>query len=72
MEAIAAGVVFGLATIGPGVGIGLIVASTIESIARQPEAENTLRPLMFIGIAFVEAFAILGFVLFFVVLGGGG
>lgn len=70
MESLAAGLVFGLATIGPGVGIGLIVASTIESIARQPEAENTLRPLMFIGIAFVEAFAILGFVLFFVVLGG--
>ncbi|PSO52925.1 MAG: ATP F0F1 synthase subunit C [Actinobacteria bacterium QS_5_72_10] len=67
MDAIAAGLVYGLATIGPGVGIGLIVAKTIESIARQPEAENTLRPLMFIGIAFVEAFAILGFVLFFIV-----
>lgn len=67
MDALAAGLVYGLATIGPGVGIGLIVAKTIESIARQPEAENTLRPLMFIGIAFVEAFAILGFVLFFIV-----
>lgn len=67
MDALAAGLVYGLATIGPGVGIGMIVAKTIESIARQPEAENTLRPLMFIGIAFVEAFAILGFVLFFIV-----
>lgn len=67
MEALAAALVFGIATIGPGVGIGLIVAKTIESIARQPESENTLRPLMFIGVAFVEAFAILGFVLFFLV-----
>lgn len=67
MDALAAALVFGLATIGPGVGIGLIVAKTVESIARQPESENTLRPLMFIGVAFVEAFAILGFVLSFIV-----
>lgn len=71
MDALGQALVYSLATIGPGIGIGLIVAKTVESIARQPESENTLRPLMFIGVAFVEAFAILGFVLFFLVGGGG-
>lgn len=57
---------YGLAAIGPGIGLGIIIGKTIEGIGRQPEASNALRPLMFLGIGFVEILALLGFVLAFI------
>lgn len=57
---------YGLAAIGPGIGVGILVGKALEGMARQPEATNLLRTNMFIGIAIVEALAILGFVLSFV------
>jgi F-type H+-transporting ATPase subunit c len=48
---------FGLAAIGSGVGVGLIVGKTIESVARQPEMQGRLQTLMWIGIALTEALA---------------
>ena len=58
---------YGLAAIGPGVGIGIIAGSAIEAMARQPEAAGLARTTMFLGIAFTEALALIGFVLFFLV-----
>lgn len=49
---------YGLSTIGPGIGIGLLVAKALESMARQPEMAGQLRNTMFVGIAFVEALSI--------------
>lgn len=46
---------FGLAVIGSGVGVGIIVGKTIESVARQPELAGRLQTLMWIGIALTEA-----------------
>lgn len=57
---------YGLAAIGPGIGIGLIVGSAIESMARQPESANVVRTTMFLGIAFTEALALFGLLLFFI------
>ena len=57
---------YGLGTIGPGIGIGFLVGKTVEGISRQPEAAGAVRPLMFIGLALVEALALFGFVLAFV------
>lgn len=57
---------YGAAAIGPGIGIGIIVGKAVEAMARQPEAAATVRTYMFIGIAFVEALALIGFVLFFI------
>lgn len=57
---------YGLAAIGPGIGLGVLIGKTIESIGRQPESANTLRPLMFLGLGFVEILALLGFVLAFI------
>ena len=57
---------YGLAAIGPGVGLGILFGKTVEAIGRQPEAANTLRPLMFTTLAFVEILALLGFVLAFI------
>ena len=51
---------YGLAAVGPGVGVGLVVSKTIESIARQPELAAKLQVTMWLGIAFTEALALIG------------
>ncbi len=57
---------YGLAAIGPGIGIGIVVGNAITAMARQPEMAGTIRTTMFLGIAFTEALALIGFVLFFI------
>lgn len=66
LSVLGAGLAFGLGAIGPGLGIGLIAGKTIESMARQPEMAGRLQTTMFIGVAFTEAIALLGFVLAFI------
>ena len=56
---------YGLATLGPGIGIGIVSGNAVQAMARQPEAANMVRTTMFLGIAFTEALALIGFVLFF-------
>ncbi|ERH18773.1 MULTISPECIES: ATP synthase F0 subunit C [Actinomycetaceae] len=53
---------YGLAALGPGIGIGLIGAKNQEATARQPELKGYLRVNMFLSIAFTEALGLLGFV----------
>lgn len=53
---------YGLGTLGPGIGLGILIGKTVESMARQPEVAGQLRTTMFIGVAFVELLALLGFV----------
>ncbi|KGA08351.1 MAG: F0F1 ATP synthase subunit C [actinobacterium acAMD-5] len=57
---------YGLAAIGPGIGVGIVVGKALESIARQPEATGILRTNMFLGIAFTEALALIGLVAGFI------
>ncbi len=57
---------YGLAAVGPGIGIGIVVGNAITAMARQPEAAGMVRTTMFLGIAFTEALALIGFVLFFI------
>ncbi|QOQ39242.1 ATP synthase F0 subunit C [Trueperella pecoris] len=52
---------YGLATLGPGIGIGLIGAKNQEATARQPEIAGLLRVNMFLSIAFAEALGLIGF-----------
>jgi F-type H+-transporting ATPase subunit c len=66
IKSLAHGLVFGLAAIGPGVGIGLVFASAIEATARQPEMAGQIRTTMFLGFALIEALALIGFVLAFI------
>ena len=56
---------YGLAAIGPGIGVGIVAGNTVQAMARQPEVAGMLRTTMFLGIAFTEALALIGFVLFF-------
>ncbi|MEZ5203704.1 MAG: ATP synthase F0 subunit C [Acidimicrobiales bacterium] len=60
-----AALTYGLAAIGPGVGIGYLVGQAVQAMARQPESAGMVRTTMFLGIAFVEALALIGFVVFF-------
>ncbi len=62
--ALGGGFAYGLAAIGPGIGIGYIVGKSVEAMARQPESAGTVRTTMFLGIAFAEALALIGFVVF--------
>ena len=57
---------YGLAAIGPGIGMGMIAGKAREGTARQPELGGRLMVLMLLGIAFVEVIALLGFVLAFI------
>ena len=67
LSAVGAGIGYGAAAIGPGIGIGIVVGQAITAMARQPEAAGMVRTTMFLGIAFVEALALFGFVLSFIV-----
>ena len=58
--------VYGLAAIGPGIGIGLVFGHAIEAMARQPEAAGRITLYMWIGFALTEALALLGIVMPFV------
>lgn len=61
-----AGLAIGLGAIGPGIGIGLLVAKSVEGMARQPEASGLIRTAMFIGLAFTEAIALYALVIAFI------
>ncbi len=60
---------YGLAAIGPGIGVGIIFAAYITSTARQPESAGLTRTYMFLGFAIVEALALFGLVLAFIYAG---
>lgn len=65
---IAAALVIGLGTIGPGAGIGIIGGKMLEALGRNPEAESLLRTYMILAIAFCEALAIFALVISLVIL----
>ena len=67
LKAVGAGLGYGLAAIGPGIGIGIVVGNAITAMARQPEAAGMARTTMFLGIAFTEALALIGFVVFILI-----
>ncbi len=54
---------------GAGVGIGYIFGKMIEAVARQPEAEARVGKYMWIGFALVEAIALYGLVIAFIIMG---
>lgn len=53
---------YGIATLGPGIGLGIMIGKTIEGMARQPEMAGQLRSTMFVGLAFIEILALLAIV----------
>ena len=59
-------IAYGLAAIGPGVGIGLIFGHAIEAMARQPEASGRITQYMWIGFSLAEALALIGLIVPFI------
>lgn len=68
MEAIAAAIAVGLGALAAGLGVGNIVKSTVEGIARQPELRGALTMTMLMGAALVEAIPIMAVVVAFMIL----
>lgn len=56
---------YALAAALPAYALGRLISAALDGIARQPEAAGQLRTTMLIGMAFVEALALFGFVLAF-------
>lgn len=67
MKSLGMALAVGLGVIGPGIGIGLIVAKALEAMGRNPEASGKIQATMFIGIAFTEALAIFALVIGFII-----
>ena len=53
---------YGLAAIGPGIGVGIVWAAYIQATARQPESAGLTRTYAFLGAALSEALALIGLV----------
>jgi F-type H+-transporting ATPase subunit c len=68
LRLLGAGLAAGLGVIGPGVGMGVLFGSSIESIARQPELRGEIRLNMFIGIGIIEALALYALVVALIIL----
>ncbi len=57
---------YGLAAIGPGIGVGIVWAAYIQATARQPESAGLTRTYAFLGAALSEALALIGLVVPFI------
>jgi len=53
-KAIAAGIVVGLAAAAGAIGMGIAVAKSTESMARQPEIAGKINSTMMLGLVFIE------------------
>lgn len=53
---------YGIGVIGAGLGIGIAAYGATTSIARQPEMQGRLFTVFILASAFVEALALIGFV----------
>ena len=47
VKSIGKGLVIGLAAIGPGIGLGILIGKSVEAMARQPEYAGQVRATMF-------------------------
>jgi F-type H+-transporting ATPase subunit c len=67
LDTIGKGLIIGLAAIGPGIGLGILIGKSVEAMARQPEYANQVRTTMFIGIGLIEALALFGIAFSFII-----
>ncbi|MDO4541663.1 MAG: F0F1 ATP synthase subunit C [Bacillota bacterium] len=69
MEALATALAIGLSTIGVGIGQGIASGKALEGMARQPELIGDLRTNLLICLGMMEALAIYGLVIAFMLYG---
>ena len=65
---LAAGIAMGIAAFGTGLGQGMAVKSSVEGIARNPEASGKITVTMLIGLAMIESLAIYALVVALIIL----
>jgi F-type H+-transporting ATPase subunit c len=63
-----AGIAIALGTMLPAIAMGRAIASALEALARQPEAEKTITRTLFIGLAMIESLAIYCLVIALIIL----
>ncbi|MGR8941340.1 MAG: F0F1 ATP synthase subunit C [Gammaproteobacteria bacterium] len=63
-----AGIAIALGTMLPAIAMGRAIASALEALARQPEAEKTISRTLFIGLAMIESLAIYCLVIALIIL----
>lgn len=67
--ALGASLAVGLASLGAGIGDGLVTGRTVEAMARQPELRGSLLTTMFISVGLIEALPIIAVVIAFMLFG---
>jgi F-type H+-transporting ATPase subunit c len=65
---VAAALAIGIGVLGPALAMGRSIASALDAIARQPEAENAITRTLFIGLAMIESLAIYALVVVLIIL----
>lgn len=68
LSALAAGIMVGLGAVGTAIGFGLLGGKFLESVARQPEMAAQLQTKMFIIAGLIDAVAIIGVAIAFILL----
>jgi len=66
--AIVSGVVMTISTITPAIAQGLTSKAAMESIARQPDAAGNIRSTLIVSLALMEALAIYGLLIAFMLI----
>jgi len=64
-----AGISMGLGAIGPAIGEGFAAGKAVEGVARQPEAQKQLVPVMLLGQAVSETTGIYSLVIALILIG---
>ena len=67
--ALAAAFAISISALGVAVGQGMAASKAIESMARQPEMQSKLQSTMILAMGFMEALAIYGLVIAFILTG---
>lgn len=68
VSTVVAGIVIALGTMLPAIAMGRAIASALDALARQPEAEKSITRTLFIGLAMIESLAIYCLVIALIVL----
>lgn len=58
LKLIGTAMAIGIGSLAPAIGIGMMAASGLKAIGKNPDAENKIRTNMILAIAFAEAIAI--------------
>lgn len=68
VSTVVAGIAIAIGTMIPALAMGKAIASALEALSRQPEAEKSISRTLFIGLAMIESLAIYCLVVALIVL----